>query len=1309
MWKSSYGGAAPAEGDYLAPASVPGSANGSEYRINPSLLAKATKKSPKKVNNTNDDEEGSEYMNPSNMSSRSIATELEEEEDYMFPGTISSASSFKGGNNMFQEDEYMQPGSSVGTQSYRGDQDYMMPPSMGSGSQSVLQNTNTPPRSPRLNNDSNYMQPGSNGNGYMEPGVLMSMGGSRMDVEGSEVMYPSSRGGSSVPAKGSPSANIHGQFGAYAQPKGDSKMFGVYSSGDAYAEVDSEVLLGSEEKAALNEIKMPEYDEKIPYKHLIRATVTPMREQATPIGKPLTPEVLPPKAPYVLWKDMTDILHRKESGLLSSWSRKTATLTRQSISLYKDSRKDQRLQPEVIIRVQDIKAVRDVESGKYKDKQSTAFVLVAAEGEFIFNAESAKAKELWKKKIYTAILLLCVHGGLGERMFQEALKSGIDPNIAESKDKIPALATAIENDRRGIVKALFKKGAHPQYLVHKLFISKVGFSRVFQCMIENESDLNVRGVDSYEGTMLHHACEARDVNAVKKMLQCRPKVNLNIRNGDGDTPLLIAIKSENATIAELLIKAGADVNLMDKRHNFPIHLALYRGQRDLVTLLERHGCDINVLDERGYTPLHIAVIKGMTVSALFLLTQGANVKAKTQDGEIALHIALRKGKKMRVVSALLVHKGSPLDATDSFGNNAYHLALMNEFWDIALYISAIDRNPSFGANKAGETPLLLACRKNKKQLVFQYLDSGANPNQVSSVGETPLHVFLTSYEFNVEDECNSSYNLRASIEKFIFKNADFRLLTTDTGESPLHVAVRRCLLTAVDIFIQLDPESIDLTTKKGCSSLHLACESKGGEESFSLAIASLLLGAGARTDLTNAAGDTPLHSAVTSDNKAIVNILLNFHAEPYHWDKKGYCPIHCAVQQGSVDLVEEFVATGTNLNVWTEGGFTPIALAVECGHLAVVSTLVRNGSSLSIRLPDSHNTAMHTAVEKGRGDIVKELLKGDVSVHTVVNKRGETPITICERKIREQAGRGVLYDNIYETLKNAPVVVPVKSDTLKRRMLRSQKNRVDASNLAVSNPMVKRLSDAAACGTPPEALKAHYESNVKTRHEQIVEEQTRTREMYMQFPSSPAVTVANSSMNSAHSEADNRSDYEEVGESTYTENSKFHSRAPSNSSVVSGRSARSTEQPTGDALEAWLDQHGVTGSVREKIIKDSKTLNSLLSTTEDFMATARADAKKGSVPSNVFLSKTFTNIRNILVIASRLEKLLFKPTGTEIAGAMVANVEELITICGNKRICQQSSYPPFTQKTLDLIKSSISHQQFKFWTTLGIQWNSATG
>ena len=892
-------------------------------------------------------------------------------------------------------------------------------------------------------------------------------------------------------------------------------------------------------------------------------------------------------------------------------------------------------------------------------------------------------------------------------MFEEALKAGINPNIAESREKIPALATAIENDRKSMVNSLFNAGAHPQYLVHKAFISKVGFTRVFNFMVQNESDLDVRGVDPYEGTLLHHACEARDFDAVRKILSV-PKVNVNIRNGDGDTPLLCAIKSNNSTIAEMLIKAGADVNIMDKKHNFPIHLALYRGQKDLVVLLERHGCDVNVLDELGYSPLHIAVMKGMACTAIFLTKQGANVKTKTADGELAIHIALRKGTKMKPVSTVLVYYGSPFDVPDKTGNTAYHQAIFNEFWDIALYMSAIDHSRSYSANKAGETPLLLACRKGKKQLVFQFLDSGADPNRANSNGSTPLYEFIRTYKFDVEEECLTPYNLRVCVEKFIFKNADFKLATSDTAFTALHAAVKNGLLTAVDIFIQLDGDVVNLTTSSGDTPLHIACATPcGGEETnFNLAIASLLLGVGARTDITNANGDTPLHVAVKYSQKSCVGLLLNFHAELYHWDKQGKCPLHCAVEKGYLDVVDEFLEVGTNLNVWTENGRTPLSLAVVRNQLAIVKKLVSNGANLTIRLPDSHNTALHTAVEQGKVEIVKELIKGEVNVHMSVNKRGETPIMICEKMIREN-GEGQ-YSEMLEILKEAPLTIPVKrNSTLRRRALRSQQQKNNSvQSLTVGNPLVKRLSDANAYSSQAdEILRNHYESNVKGRHEVIREEQNKNQKYHQQVLAEEAKLVHQR----RNSEGLTKQLPTDVETNTYSENSKFRSLRP-----VRKTDGVSAADPISEdniaTLETWLSQHGVTGSVREKIIKDSKTLTSLRKNVEEFVSTVRVCEQKSTPPpSNVNFSKAYANIRNVLVIAARLEKLLSNPSGAQIAVEMVTNIETMIRVSNNRRLCQQASYPAFTQKALDLVRTNISHPQFKFWSGLGITWNSATG
>eukprot|EP01135_Chromosphaera_perkinsii_P006451 Nk52_evm14s503 gene=Nk52_evmTU14s503 len=1233
-----------------------------------------------------------------------------------------------------------------------------------------------------------------------------------------------------------------GNNATYLTPGGGGGRGGGGGGGGdlLYSQVKKECVMGEEDQAYIDSHQMPDYSEwvkakssnnsgsssSIPsYEHYAltsgeiedinrrRMSRGQGRQQRTTVQKPIPPETLPPRAQYETWKDLSDVVQKKDPpGFMSAnaWSKKSATLTRQSLAVYRESgRIGSRLMPEMEIRIEDITGVSEVSASdsKMKDKQGTAFVVTVRDGtEHVFNTESIRQKEIWKSRIRSAILLLCVHGGLRQSMFDKAMETsqvgtkqgGVNPNIAEGlgpshaasdgagsqRFPIPALATAIENDRKKMAATLFQAGAHPQYLVHKNFINKVGFARVFQYMLDNQTDLDVRGVDSYAGTLLHHACEARDVDAVKTMLfVCKPRVNVNVRNGDGDTALLIAIKSGNQTISEMLLKCNeegsgsgnsVDVNIMDSRGNSPLHLALRAELHPQVTSkLEQCGADINALDEHGNTPMQVAIAKGMNSAAVFLIRCGADInppirqqqKAPGKSSSVTnpLCIALRKGFRMRAVSSLLTAEGAAFDTLDngeagesnSHPLNGLHLAILNGFWEIVLYMSVLAGSGLVSKEaldvpdpKTGDTPLIMCARQKEVKMVLQLLDCGANPNKANHRGQTALHIFLQFFPFQnaparaasvtEEDEeealrvsaqqMDDDKLLRSCIEKFIFKNADFQLAAKDTGLTALHIAVQCGMLAVVDMFLQLDPDSVQQKTKQGDTALHIACSASSSQsphlQHLQVSMASLLLSCNASTDACNVKGDTPLHVAVKrSQSRQLVGLLLNFNAEPYHWDKEGNCPIHCAVMAGLSDIVDEFIEMDTNVNIWSETGKTPVVIAVACNHVGLVSKLVANGASLAIRLPESHDTALHVAIEMGnRIECLQELLRGEVDVRAMVNKRGESPLACCERCLRELKGgahrtnskrtsqrNGDLsgYATMLQMLKEAPVSMPVKRNShLKRRLARSQQQRAAKEAAATEN---RRGS-----GSATKELRDHYNQNrnsIGTSLESSVplDMATQNGTSVVSENESRRVSIGGESHMSADS-----SNYVSIANSaSSTRQASRKSSLVSTTSSTAGRGGRKkslTEQSI-DSLETWLDRHNVTGAVREKIVKDSQQLNNLLGVVEQFVLRLEVDviANNNAPPSNVQFSKMYGNIRSVFLIASRLEKLLFQPTAPEIATKMVGALEKMVEVSQNKRLCQQASQPPFTQKALELAKSNMNTNQYKFWSGLGIPWNSVMG
>lgn len=67
--------------------------------------------------------------------------------------------------------------------------------------------------------------------------------------------------------------------------------------------------------------------------------------------------------------------------------------------------------------------------------------------------------------------------------------------------------------------------------------------------------------------------------------------NLEARDPQGDTALIIAIRNGNHRLARHLVAEGADVNVRDAEGNMAIQIAKQAGLRDIAQLLKRQGAE----------------------------------------------------------------------------------------------------------------------------------------------------------------------------------------------------------------------------------------------------------------------------------------------------------------------------------------------------------------------------------------------------------------------------------------------------------------------------------------------------------------------------------------------------------------------------------------------------------------------------------------------------------------------------------------------------------------------------------------------
>ncbi|XP_039045466.1 ankyrin-1-like [Hibiscus syriacus] len=121
------------------------------------------------------------------------------------------------------------------------------------------------------------------------------------------------------------------------------------------------------------------------------------------------------------------------------------------------------------------------------------------------------------------------------------------------------------------------------------------------------------------GTPLVWAAGHGQHDAVKVLLE--HNANPNAETEDNVTPLLSAVAAGSLASLDLLIQAGAKVNITAGGAT-PLHIAADHGNPELINSLLKAGADPNAIDEDGQKPIQVAAARGQrkAVEILFPLT-----------------------------------------------------------------------------------------------------------------------------------------------------------------------------------------------------------------------------------------------------------------------------------------------------------------------------------------------------------------------------------------------------------------------------------------------------------------------------------------------------------------------------------------------------------------------------------------------------------------------------------------------------------------------------------------------------------------
>ncbi len=136
--------------------------------------------------------------------------------------------------------------------------------------------------------------------------------------------------------------------------------------------------------------------------------------------------------------------------------------------------------------------------------------------------------------------------------------------------------------------------------------------------------------------------------------------DVNAARGDGMTALHWAAETGNPEIAQILVNAGAILEVTTRLGAYtPLHVAGRKGAAEVVRVLLDAGADSRAVAATGATPLHLAAGAGSAEGTKHLLDGGAEIDARAGDAQQTPLMFAAAADRADVVRLLMENGADP--------------------------------------------------------------------------------------------------------------------------------------------------------------------------------------------------------------------------------------------------------------------------------------------------------------------------------------------------------------------------------------------------------------------------------------------------------------------------------------------------------------------------------------------------------------------------------------------------------------------------------------------------------------------------
>ena len=411
-------------------------------------------------------------------------------------------------------------------------------------------------------------------------------------------------------------------------------------------------------------------------------------------------------------------------------------------------------------------------------------------------------------------------------------------------------------------------------------------------------------------------------------------------NIDGIAALFCSARNSTDHLPKIFEYKLAGIHIRTKFGFNCLHIAALCGHLNLCKILiNKHNFDVHMTDNQGYTALHASVRHGKYECFKFFADNVADIHVKSKHGINCLHIAALYGH-LNLCGTLIKKHNFDVHMTNAYGWTALHYSAENGSYELVNF----------------------------------FADMGIDIN-----------------------------------------------LETENGMNCLHIAARKGHLDLCKTLVKKHKFDVHMTDNNGWTSLHFSVENGSSE------LLNFLTDMGADIYLKTNCGKNCLHIASLNGHLDLCKTFLDNHDFDIHIsDNDGWTPLHCSARNGSFELFQYLLDKGSEIYCKTKDMENILHLSAASGHFDICEFVLeyftkdydvnntKNQYALYVKsyrnqvfykystiflhaMNNDGNTYLHLAADGNHSKVCKLLLKYDVEITTLLNKKDETARDIAKK------------------------------------------------------------------------------------------------------------------------------------------------------------------------------------------------------------------------------------------------------------------------------------------------------------------------